>query len=323
MSGGDFVKECVEKVLSGGTISLAEAEQLLSAPAPELFKGADLITRTLTGEKIDVEVLVNAKAGRCPEDCSFCAQSSFYDTGIAKYPLLSEETLMKNARDAKAQGAASFCIVCAYRSAPEKEFELLCNAIRKIRTEVQIDVNASLGFLTPEMAAKLKAAGVKRYNHNLEASESFFAKICSTHDYKDRIQTALIAKEAGMDLCSGGIFGMGETPRQRLELAFALSSLKPEEVPINLLIAKEGTPLSGSKPLDEIEAMVTVAVWRFIMPRTILKIAGGRERHLADNGRGLLRGGANGIITGGYLTSDGNEAARDLAMIEEIGLKHH
>ena len=322
MSENDFVGVCVQKVLSGGKISLDEAEQLLSCPAEDLIRGADRITRAFAGDKVDVEVLVNAKAGRCPEDCSFCAQSSFYDTGMTKYPLLSEETLLKNARDAKQGGASSFCIVCAYRSAPEGDFQSICNAIRRIRSEVQIEVNASLGFLTPEMAAKLKDAGVNRYNHNLEASESFFSKICSTHDYADRVRTALIAKKAGMSLCSGGIIGMGETPRQRLELAFALASLEPEEVPINLLIAKEGTPLEGIEKVDETDAMKTVAVWRFIMPKTILKIAGGRERHLADNGKGLLRGGANGIITGGYLTSDGNEAAKDLAMIKEIGLEY-
>jgi biotin synthase len=312
----------MRKVLEGGTISFEEAEMLLRTnEIGMLAECANTITRTFNGDRVDIETLVNAKSGRCPEDCSFCAQSSFYDTGIKKYPLLSKEELSERAKQAKEAGAASFCLVCAYREPPEKDFQQICEAIKEIRSKVEIEVNVSLGFMTLSRAKALKKLGVKRYNHNLEAAESYFAKICNTHDFSDRVKTARIVKEAGLQLCSGGIIGIGESARQRIELAFSLASLDPEEVPVNILIGREGTPLAGIEPLDPLEAIKTIAVWRFIMPKTILKIAGGREVHLKDNGKLALKAGANGIITGGYLTTSGNQANRDIAMIREIGLK--
>jgi biotin synthase len=232
---------------------------------------------------------------------------------------LSKEELVEKAEKAKEEGATSFCLVCAYRDPPEKDFQSICEAIEEIRSKLDIDVNVSLGFITLDRARKLKKLGVKRYNHNLEAAESYFPNICSTHNFSDRVNTAKIVKEAGLQLCCGGIIGMGETPRQRL--AFSLASLHPEEVPINILIGREGTPLGRVKPMDPTEAIKTIAVWRFIMPKTILKIAGGREVHLKHDDKLALKAGANGIITGGYLTTGGNTAKKDITMIKEIGLK--
>lgn len=312
----------MQKVLSGGFVTFEEAEQMLAtSDVFTLAECANIITRTFNGDTVDVEALINAKSGKCPEDCSFCAQSTFYDTGISKYPLLPVEVILENAKKAKEAGATSFCLVCAYRSPPEKDFEQICNTISEIKSKIGIEVNVSLGFMTPERAARLKNLGVKRYNHNLEAAESYFSAICNTHNFADRVNTAKIVKEAGLELCSGGIIGMGESPKQRLELAFSLASLNPEEVPINILIGREGTPLEALRPMDPLEAIKTIAVWRFIMPKTILKIAGGREVHLKDNDRLALKAGANGIITGGYLTTGGNAPNKDIAMIKEIGLK--
>lgn len=322
MTDSFFIRSCMEKVLAGGSITFEDAEDMLGThDIMTLADCANTITRTFNGDTVDVEALVNAKSGRCPEDCSFCAQSSFYDTGIKKYPLLSKEELVKKAARAKEAGATSFCLVCAYRDPPEKDFQHICEAIKEISSKLDIEVNVSMGFLTLSRARKLKELGVKRYNHNLEAAESFFSKICNTHDFSDRVNTAKIVKEAGLQLCSGGIIGMGESPRQRIELAFSLASLYPEEVPVNMLISREGTPLASLKPIKPFEAIKTIAVWRFIMPRTILKIAGGREVHLKHNDRLALKAGANGIITGGYLTTGGNTANNDIAMIKEIGLK--
>ena len=322
MTDSFFIRSCMEKVLAGGSITFEDAEGMLGThDIMTLADCANTITRTFNGDTVDVEALVNAKSGRCPEDCSFCAQSSFYDTGIKKYPLLSKEELVKKAARAKEAGATSFCLVCAYRDPPEKDFQHICEAIKEITSKLDIEVNVSMGFLTLSRARKLKELGVKRYNHNLEAAESFFSKICNTHDFSDRVNTAKIVKEAGLQLCSGGIIGMGESPRQRIELAFSLASLYPEEVPVNILISREGTPLESLKPIEPLEAIKTIAVWRFIMPRTILKIAGGREVHLKHNDRLALKAGANGIITGGYLTTGGNTANNDIAMIKEIGLK--
>ncbi len=316
-----FIKEAATRVLSGDDISIEEAQRLLNSnDIDSLIRCSNTITRRFNGDSVDVETLVNAKSGACPEDCSFCAQSSHYKTGINKYDLLPEETILKQAQKAKESGANSFCLVCAYRSPPKEDFEQICKTITEIKKKVKIDVNVSLGFVTREMARRLKSVGVKRYNHNLETAESYFSQICKTHDFYDRVKTAKIVVDEGLELCCGGIIGMGESPAQRLELAFSIKSLHPNEVPINILIARKGTPLEGLNALDPMDAIKTIAVWRFIMPRTILKIAGGREIHLKDKERIALKAGANGIITGGYLTTGGNRSTTDIAMIKEIGL---
>jgi biotin synthase len=316
-----FIQESMDTVLSGNDIRFEDAQRLLyTNDVYTLAHCSNTITRKFNGDVVDVETLINAKSGGCPEDCSFCAQSSWYSTDIKKYPLLSRETILEQAQKAKESGANSFCLVCAYRSPPEKEFEQICKTIIEIKNNVMIDVNVSLGFMTHDRARRLKCIGVKRYNHNLETSESYFSQICKTHDFYDRLNTAKIVKEEGLELCCGGIIGMGESPIQRLELAFSIKSLQPNEVPVNILIARKGTPLENLNPLDPMAAIKTIAVWRFIMPKTIIKIAGGREIHLKDKERIALKAGANGIITGGYLTTGGNNSARDIAMIKDIGL---
>lgn len=312
----------MNKVLEGGKITFEEAQRLIATKdIMTLAECANTITRRFNGDVVDVEALLNAKSGRCPEDCSFCAQSTFYETGVNKYPLLPKQVVVEQAMYAKDAGATSFCLVCAYRAAPDKDFDQICDTITEIKKQVGTEVNVSLGFTTLERARRLKELGVKRYNHNLEAAESYFSKICTTHDFADRVNTARIVKEAGLELCCGGIIGMGETVKQRLELAFSIASLNPDEVPVNILIGREGTPLAGYEPIEPMDAIKTIAVWRFIIPKTILKIAGGREVHLDDQGRLALKAGANGIITGGYLTTGGNEPNKDIAMIREIGLK--
>ena len=322
MQDFEFIDSCMKKVINGNTISFDEAERLISTDnLIKLADSASLITRKFSQDSVDVETLLNAKSGNCPEDCSFCAQSTFYETGITKYPLLPDEIILDRAMEAKMNGAASFCLVCAYREPPQNEFEKICKLIERLRKEIDLEINVSLGFMTPERAQKLKSLGVKRYNHNLETSESFFSEICKTHDFADRVETARIVKDAGLELCCGGIIGMGETPKQRIELAFSLSALEPDEVPINILIPRKGTPKElencSINPMDIIR---TIAVWRFIMPKTILKIAGGREIYFKDNGKLALQAGANGIITGGYLTTNGNAPNKDIQMIHEIGL---
>ena len=222
---------------------------------------------------------------------------------------------------AKEDGVKSFCLVCAWRGPTEKDFEQISTIIKKINEEVGIEVNCSLGFINQDMAIKLKKLGVKRYNHNLEAPRSFFSKICTTHSYDDRMQTNLIVKNAGLELCCGGIIGMGETRMQRLELGLDLAGLDPEECPINMLVPQKGTPLELQTRLSVSEILRTIAVFRFLMPRTILKIAGGREVYLANDQEKVLLGGANGIITGGYLTIGGNSPTDDFQMISKIGLE--
>ena len=322
MQDFEFIDSCMKKVINGYTISFDEAERLiLTDNLVKLADSANLITRKFSQDSVDVETLLNAKSGNCPEDCSFCAQSTFYETGITKYPLLPDEIILDKAMEAKMNGAASFCLVCAYREPPQNEFEKICKVIERLRKEVDLDINVSLGFMTPQRAQRLKSLGVKRYNHNLEASESFFSEICKTHDFADRVKTARTVKDAGLELCCGGIIGMGETPKQRIELAFSLSTLEPDEVPINILIPRKGTPKELENcSINTMDIIRTIAVWRFIMPKTILKIAGGREIYFKDNGKLALQAGANGIITGGYLTTNGNAPNKDIQMIHEIGL---
>lgn len=314
----------MNKVLNGKNISIKEALALASISnkyIEELTSAANTITREFNGDKVDVESLINAKSGNCPEDCFFCAQSVRYNTNINRYPLLDKEVIAEAAANAKRSGASSFCLVCAYREPPEDDFNKICDTISYIRDKVGIEVNCSLGFLTEKRARMLKELGVKRYNHNLEACKSYFDRICTTHDYDDRVKTARVAKENRLELCSGGIIGMGEDLQQRLELAFEASTLEPDEFPINILIPRENTALANIQSLDPLDAIKMVSIYRFIMPRTILKLAGGREVHLKNLQSMALLGGANGIITGGYLTVGGNNPKEDLAMIRSLGLK--
>ncbi|MEX1996969.1 MAG: biotin synthase BioB, partial [Nitrosopumilaceae archaeon] len=230
-----FIMQCKKKVLSGQKITADEAVSLINIPDETLqflSDAANEITRAFNGNIVDVETLINAKKGTCPEDCTFCSQSGFYKTGIGTYKLLPAEIIVDNARKAKDSGAKSFCLVCAWRGPSERDFEEICKIIEKVNSEVGIEVNCSLGFITNNMAKHLKKLDVKRYNHNLETAQSFFTKICTTHTYQDRIDTAQIVKENGLELCCGGILGMGESRMQRLEFGLDLAKLDPEECPI-------------------------------------------------------------------------------------------
>ena len=324
MSVVEFIKECQEKVFSGNHISADDAEKLLNIPdenIKDLAKCANEITRDFNGEKIDVEQLNNIKKNACSEDCTFCGQSAFFDTGIESYQLPTPEEVVEKATKAKQEGAESYCLVAAWREPSPKDFEKVCKIISDINDKVGISVECSLGFLTKEQAEKLKELHVKRYNHNLETAKSKFPEICTTHTYEDRLKTLGIARDAGLELCTGGIIGLGETRAQRLELTLELARLFPEEVTINILVPVPGTPLELQTDLENSEIVRMFAVIRFLLPESVIKISGGRETMLDDSGEELLQSGANGIITAGYLTMGGNEAQKDLKMIEKIGLK--
>ena len=287
----------------------------------QLSDAANEITRTFQGSKIDVEQLANIKKNYCSEDCTFCSQSAFFDTGIDKYQLMSAEEVVRQATDAKKAGAHSYCLVAAWREPSEEDFGKVCHIIEEVNEKVGISIECSLGFLTKQQAEKLKELGVIRYNHNLETSESKFPEICTTHTYQDRIDTLHTARKAGLELCTGGIIGMGETRDQREELVQAIGELNPEEVTVNLLVPFPGTPLELQTPLNLEEILRVFAVLRFLLPKSIIKISGGREVNLNDDGKELLLSGANGIISAGYLTLDGNTMQKDVKMIKEIDLE--
>ncbi|WP_428324229.1 biotin synthase BioB [Nitrosopumilus sp.] len=324
MSTLEFIKECQEKVFSGNHITAEDAEKLLNIPEEnlkDLARCANEITRDFNGEKVDVEQLNNIKKNACSEDCTFCGQSAFFDTGIDTYQLPSPEEVVSKAQKAKEEGAESYCLVAAWREPSKTDFEKVCKIITEINDKVGISVECSLGFLTQEQANKLKDLKVKRYNHNLETAKSKFPEICTTHTYEDRLKTLGIARDAGLELCTGGIIGLGETREQRLELTLELARLYPEEVTINILVPVPGTPLELQTDLANSEIVRMFSVIRFLLPESVIKISGGRETNLDDSGEELLQSGANGIITSGYLTMGGNEAQKDLQMIEKIGLK--
>jgi biotin synthase len=324
MSTLKFIKECQEKVFSGNHITVDDAKKLLDVPEEnlkDLARCANEITRDFNGDKVDVEQLNNIKKNACSEDCTFCGQSAFFDTGIESYQLPTPEEVVSKAKKAKEEGAESYCLVAAWREPSTTDFQKVCKIITEINDKVGISVECSLGFLTPEQAKKLKELKVKRYNHNLETAKSKFSEICTTHTYEDRLKTLGIAREAGLELCTGGIIGLGETREQRLELTLELARLYPEEVTINILVPVPGTPLELQVDLPNSEIVRMFSVIRFLLPESVIKISGGRETNLDDSGEELLQSGANGIITAGYLTMDGNEAEKDREMIEKIGLQ--
>jgi biotin synthase len=316
------ILEYQDKVLSGIKLTESELEKLInSVDLKTLSDAANKITRAFQGNKIDVEQLANIKKNYCSEDCVFCGQSAFFNTGIDSYQLLPAEEIVKTAKKAKDEGAESYCLVAAWREPSNSDFVKVCDIITQIRDKVGISIECSLGFLTESQAKKLKELGVKRYNHNLETARSKFPQICTTHTYQDRLDTLHIARKAGLELCTGGIIGMGETRTQRLELIADLAKLEPEEVTINLLVAIPGTPLELQTPISFEEILRVFAVTRFALPKSIIKISGGREVHLEDSGEELLLSGANGIISAGYLTLGGNPMNKDLEMIKKIKLE--
>ncbi|MFB5636394.1 MAG: biotin synthase BioB [Nitrosopumilus sp.] len=324
MSALEFIKECQEKVFSGNHISSEEAKKLLNIPEEnlkDLARCANEITRDFNGDKVDVEQLNNIKKNACSEDCTFCGQSAFFDTGIESYQLPTPEEVVSKAKKAKEEGAESYCLVAAWREPSTRDFQKVCKIITEINDKVGISVECSLGFLTKDQAKKLKELKVKRYNHNLETAKSKFSEICTTHTYEDRLKTLGIARDAGLELCTGGIIGLGETREQRLELTLELARLYPEEVTINILVPVPGTPLELQADLPNSEIVRMFSVIRFLLPESVIKISGGRETNLDDSGEELLQSGANGIITAGYLTMGGNEAEKDREMIEKIGLQ--
>ena len=319
-----LISECQKHVIDGKKISKNNAAKLFNIERSfldELTLAANMITRHFHGTKVDVEELTNIKKNYCSEDCSFCSQSAFFNTKIDDYQLPEPAEIVKQAKQAKNDGATSFCLVAAWREPSKLDFDKVCNIILEIKKSVNISIECSLGFLTYQQAKKLKDLGVKRYNHNLEASRSKFTEICTTHTYDDRLNTLHIARKAGLELCTGGIIGIGETRKQREELILEIATLEPEEVTLNMLVPMPGTPLELQTKLELEEIIRVFATIRFLLPTSIIKISGGRELNLEDDGQKLLLSGANGIISAGYLTMDGNPVEKDKKMINEINLE--
>ena len=297
-----------------------QALQCLNLPddrVDELLDLAHEVRLKWCGDEVEVEGIVSLKTGGCPEDCHFCSQSGVFDSPV-RSAWLDIPSLVAAARETAATGATEFCIVAAVRGPDERLMSQVREGVAAIQAEVEINVACSLGMLTQEQVDELASIGVHRYNHNLESARSYFGQVVTTHSFEERWETCEMVRKAGMELCCGGIVGMGETVEQRAEFAAQLAELDPDEVPLNFLNPRPGTPFGSQEPMSAVDALRTVATFRLVMPRTILRFAGGREITLGDLAERGVRGGINAVIVGNYLTTLGRPASEDIAMLADL-----
>ena len=310
------------KVENGEPINFSEALELMSLQGHEcmeLFSLANRV-RSRLGNRVDLCSIINAKCGMCPEDCKFCAQSVHNNAEVTPYPLMDGEEILNLALMMQEEGAARFCIVTSGKEVDNKDFRKILGYIRKLRSETALSICVSIGTLTEKSASELKKAGVSRIHHNLETSAAFFKNICTTHSYSEKINVIHIARAAGLEVCCGGIIGMGESVRDRLELAFTLRDMDVDSIPLNIFNPVRGTSISTEEPLSPMEVIKTIAVFRLILPGKNIRIAGGREVNLRDAQCLSLLAGANGMLLGNYLTTQGRAPKEDIRMIRDIGL---
>lgn len=289
--------------------------QLPSEEVPGLAALAHRVRLTFCGPAVEVESIISAKTGGCVEDCAFCSQSKHWPTPVVPRPFIDVDQMVDAARRSEELGATEFCIVLAVRGPDDRILQQVLDAVEALHSETHLNVACSLGILTPHQAATLSEAGVHRYNHNLETARSYFPAICTTHTWEERFDTCLLVREAGMELCCGGIFGMGETLTQRVEFAFELAALGPQEVPVNFLNPRPGTPLDQRPLLHPMDAIKTIAMLRLLMPGVTLRYAGGREATLGDLQSLGMIAGINALILGNYLTTLGRQPDQDLEML--------
>lgn len=309
------------KVISGGDITGDEAILLTSAPLHSLFDAASSIREHFRGSSVDLCSIVNAKSGACQEDCLYCAQSSRYKTDIRQYPLLKRDEILQKAKEAGASGAKRFCIVTSGRKVSSNELKEITASIEAIR-DAGILPCATIGLLNREELQLLKDAGLERFHHNLESSEEFFSRVCSTHSYRDKLATIEAVKSVGLSLCSGGIFGMGEAWEDRIEMALKLREVDVDSVPVNFLMPIKGTPLGDRKTLNPVEALRIVSLLRFMLPGKEIRLCGGRLQTLGEFNSMVFLAGADGLLIGNYLTREGRTTEDDLKMIKAYGLQY-
>lgn len=310
-----------DAVLAGHRLTMEQALTVLASPDEELLdvlSAAFRVRQRYFGRKVQLYFLMNAKSGLCPEDCGYCSQSKVSEAEIPRYNLLNREKLLDGARVAAEQQAKTYCIVISARSPNEREMRAITTIVPEIKQRYGLKICACLGLLTPEQARELKACGVDRVNHNLNTSENYYADICTTHTYQDRVETLRAVRDAGIELCSGGIIGMGESDADVARMAFALRDLEVESIPVNFLNPIDGTPLAGTRQLNPRYCLKVLAMFRFANPSRELRIAGGRELHLGSlQALGLYP--ANSVFVGDYLTTKGQAPEADYRMIEELG----
>lgn len=314
-----------DRILDGGSITQEEALAVLESSNDELLdivQAAYKIRQKHFGKTVSIHLLQNVKSGICPEDCTFCSQSSKYKNDVERYTMQTVETIVEGAQAAVDRNAKRYCMVASSRAPSPNELEVVCEATRIIKQKYPtLEICSSLGLLTEEKAEQLKEAGVNRFNHNLETSENFFPEVVTTHDFEERIHTAKTAKKVGLDLCCGGLYGMGESLQDRVDLAFALADLDVDSVPVNFLDPRPGTPFYGKpNPLNPNDCIRALCMMRFVCPEAEIRVAGGREKTLRGL-QSLSLYPANSIFTAGYLTTGGAEYEDDKQMIEDAGFE--
>ncbi|MED2007222.1 MULTISPECIES: biotin synthase BioB [Brevibacillus] len=312
-----------KKALQGDLLTQEEALSVLQADDEEalpILQAAFQVRKHFYGKKVKLNMIINAKSGLCPEDCGYCSQSIVSNAPIEKYAFLDKETLIAGAREAQNRQAGTYCIVASGRGPTERELEQVIEAVREIRETMPLKICACLGILKPEQAARLKEAGVHRYNHNVNTSRSNYGQITSTHTYDQRVETVEAAKQAGLSPCSGVIIGMGETDEEIVEMAVALRSIDADSIPVNFLNAIPGTPLEHRGRTPAMKALKVLALFRFICPSKEIRVAGGREKNLRTL-QPLALYAANSIFVGDYLTTPGQEVTLDHQMIEDLGFE--
>lgn len=312
-----------DRVLAGGEITDKEAEAILDCPDDELLllmQGAYNIRRTYYGNKVKLNMIINAKSGLCPENCGYCSQSSISTAPVNTYKMVDKETLIRGAEEAYRQQIGTYCIVASGRGPSEKEIDTVVSAVQEIKERFGLKVCACLGILKPEQAARLKEAGVDRYNHNINTSKEHHPNITTSHTYDDRVQTVETVKQAGMSPCSGVIIGMRETKQDVINMARSLKVLDADSIPVNFLHAIDGTPLAGTNELNPRYCLKVLALFRYINPTKEIRISGGREVNLRSlQPLGLYA--ANSIFVGDYLTTAGQEKSKDFQMLEDLGFE--
>lgn len=313
----------VERSLAGEAISRDEAKAILALPEDDLLlalNAAYRVRRETFGNKVKVCLLQNARSGLCPEDCHYCSQSKISKAPIQKYPMLNEEELLEGARKAAASGAKRYCMVTSARGPSKNDIDHLCKVTRRIKSEYNLEICVSLGILDEQQATQLKDSGVGWVNHNLNTSERYYSEICTTHTYADRIRTVENVRKAGMMTCSGGIIGMGETPEDLVDFAFACRELKLDSIPVNFLHPIKGTPLEGSKHLTPALCLKALCMMRILNPKSEIRAAGGREVNLRAL-QPLAFYAANSIFIEGYLTTPGQNTNEAHQMIRDMGFE--
>jgi biotin synthase len=317
----DTVQQLIEQVLSGTPPTIAQGLALLHSRGAALtayLAGAHALKERQFGDRVSLCSIINAKSGRCAENCAFCAQSAHFQTNAPVYPLKTRAEIVAGAHRAQAEGSHCYGIVTSgSRPATGPEWNAMLDAIREIRATCQIEPSASLGLLDATMAQQLTDAGCVTYHHNLETARSFFPQICSTHAYEEDVTTVRLAKEAGMKVCCGGILGLGESLEQRIELAQTLRELAVDSVPLNFLNPIPGTPLAGQQQLTPLDCLRAIALFRYFLPATPIRVCGGRETNLREFQSWIFMAGASGTMIGNYLTTTGRDRETDLQMLRD------